>query len=62
VNILEVNQILLPSSSICKELIKWGVSKLLALGYTIQAKPQKAAMILQFRYYVSLGLLGIKRV
>jgi glycosyltransferase involved in cell wall biosynthesis len=50
------------SSSICKELIKWGVSKLLALGYTIQAKPQKAAMILQFRYYVSLGLLGIKRV
>jgi glucosyl-dolichyl phosphate glucuronosyltransferase len=48
--------------SVCKELLKWGASFLLALQYLILAKPGKARMILLFRVWVSQGLFGIKQV
>lgn len=48
--------------SIGKECVKWAGTKILAFVLLIQAKPQQAAMLIRFRYYVSMGLLGIIKV
>jgi len=43
------------------ELIKWIGSIVLGVGFLLQMQSPKAFMLLRFRYWVLLGLLGIKR-
>jgi len=40
------------------ELVKWGGTLVLALGYTIRLQPSKGAKLILFRKNVSRGLLG----
>lgn len=41
-----------------QEVIKWGVSIILCIGYTILLTPQKGIKLIQFRWNVTKGLLG----
>ncbi|MFC2185890.1 glycosyltransferase family 2 protein [Fulvivirgaceae bacterium LMO-SS25] len=43
------------------EMIKWAGSVVLGLGFLIQMQSPKAIMLLRFRYWVLLGLLGIRK-
>lgn len=40
------------------ELIKWGASIVLCIGYTISFSPSKGIKLIQFRWNVSKGLIG----
>ena len=41
-----------------RELCKWGVTFLLALGYTLMLAPAKGIMLIRFRFWVSKGLFN----
>lgn len=43
--------------ALCKEGLKWVASILISFQYLVQGKKAKAKMVLQFRYWVSKGLL-----
>ncbi|WP_320168291.1 glycosyltransferase family 2 protein [Mangrovibacterium marinum] len=43
--------------SVVKELLKWGATLALALGYLLQAKARVAQMLILFRWWVSRGML-----
>ena len=48
-------------SKIGSEMMKWAGSVVLGLGFLIQMQSPKAIMLLKFRYWVLLGLLGIRK-
>ena len=43
------------------ELLKWAGSVVLGIWYLLQMQAAKAVMLLRFRYWVLLGLLGIRK-
>ncbi|MGL5682538.1 MAG: glycosyltransferase [Marinifilaceae bacterium] len=43
------------------EAVKWAGTLVLATGYTLRMQPEKGCMLIKFRYWISCGLLGIKR-
>ncbi|MGE0929751.1 glycosyltransferase family 2 protein [Peijinzhouia sedimentorum] len=43
------------------EFIKWVGSFVLGIGFLLQTQSTKAVMLMRFRYWVLLGLLGIKK-
>lgn len=47
-------------SRLFQEIIKWGATIILFIGYSFILQPQKGWKLMQFRWYLSKGLLHIK--